>query len=122
MAELVVTRLMQNPLGQIAPAGQRGDIVRVSDGASAVYLLPAEFDALDDDMVRTALASAARQHATERGPIATPMPSRAAQPPATRPPPVPRKPASVTTAGGPDDKAGSLTSPRRAGRPAQSLW
>jgi hypothetical protein len=122
MAELVVTRLMQNPLGQIAPAGHRGDMVRVSDGASTVYLLPADFEALDDDMVRTALALAAHRTATEPAPNATPTPSRTAQPQATRPPPEPRKPATVTTTGGPDDKAGSLTSPRRAGRPAQSLW
>ncbi|HEY1967875.1 MAG TPA: hypothetical protein VGH89_08000 [Pseudonocardia sp.] len=121
MAELVVTRLMQNPLGQIAPAGHRGDMVRVSDGASTVYLLPAEFEALDDDMVRTALALAAHRKVTATEPSAPP-PSHPAQPQATRPTPVPRKPTSVTTTGGPDDKAGSLTSPRRAGRPAQSLW
>jgi hypothetical protein len=58
MAELVITRLMQNPLGQIAPAGHRGDIIRVSDGAATVYLLPAEFDALDDEQLRAKLSQA----------------------------------------------------------------
>jgi hypothetical protein len=44
MAEFEVTRLLQNPLGQVAPAGQRGDIVRVSNGWATIYLDPAEFE------------------------------------------------------------------------------
>lgn len=44
MAELEVTRILQNPLGQEAPPGQRGDIVRVSDGRSKIYLDPAEYE------------------------------------------------------------------------------
>lgn len=41
---LTVVRLLQNPLGAEAPAGQRGDLVRVSDGRARVYLLPGEFE------------------------------------------------------------------------------
>jgi hypothetical protein len=118
MAELVVTRLMQNPLGQIAPAGHRGDMVRVSDGASTVYLFPAEFEALDDDMVRTVLSLAAHRNATATEPSVAAT-TRPGQP---QPRPAPRSPASVATRSAPDDKAGSVTSPRRVGRPAQSLW
>jgi hypothetical protein len=43
MAGFEVTRLLQNPLGQIAPAGQCGDIVRVRNGWATIYLDPAEF-------------------------------------------------------------------------------
>jgi hypothetical protein len=55
-APLEVTRLLQNPLGQAAPAGTRGDIVRVSDGTVAIYLTPAEFDAADESALRYLLA------------------------------------------------------------------
>jgi len=56
MAELNVVRLLQNPLGEPAPQGARGDLVRVSDGRSRVYLLPWEFDAIDEQMLRWMLA------------------------------------------------------------------
>jgi hypothetical protein len=39
-----VTRLLENPLGASAPDGERGNIVRVSDGASAIYSTPREYD------------------------------------------------------------------------------
>ena len=55
-APLEVTRLLQNPLGEPAPAGARGDIVRVSDGTIAVYLTPAEFDAASESDLRYLLA------------------------------------------------------------------
>jgi hypothetical protein len=51
-----VTRLLQNPLGQQAPTGARGDIVRVSDGTIAIYLTPAEFDAATEADLRYQLA------------------------------------------------------------------
>ena len=38
MSDLAVVRLLQNPLGQQAPAGHRGDIVRVNDGRASIYL------------------------------------------------------------------------------------
>jgi hypothetical protein len=53
---LTVVRLLQNPLGQEAPAGERGDVVRVSDGRSRVYLLPGEFDTADPATLRWMLA------------------------------------------------------------------
>jgi hypothetical protein len=56
MARLRVTRLLQDPLGALAPRGERGDIVRVSDGRASVYLDPDEYDDLDDDTVRTMLS------------------------------------------------------------------
>ena len=56
MTELTVVRLLQNPLGQQAPAGERGDLVRVSDGQSKVYLMPWEFDAADEQTLRLMLA------------------------------------------------------------------
>lgn len=57
MAELIVTRLLQNPLGGIAPPGERGDIVRVSNGAVTIYLDPAEFAAISDRALRSMLAA-----------------------------------------------------------------
>ena len=56
MSELSVVRLLQNPLGQVAPDGARGDLVRVSDGRASVFLLPAEFEAADEPRLRWLLA------------------------------------------------------------------
>jgi hypothetical protein len=53
---LVATRLLQNPLGQPAAPGSRGDIVRVTDGQVTIYLLPHEYDAADDRDLRWLLA------------------------------------------------------------------
>ena len=39
-----MVRLLQNPLGQEALPGERGDMVRVSNGRARLYLLPSEFD------------------------------------------------------------------------------
>jgi len=57
MSEIVVTRLVQNPLGEVATAGQRGDIVRVTDGTATVYLTPAEYEAAHEDHLRYLLAA-----------------------------------------------------------------
>jgi hypothetical protein len=56
MNDLVVVRLPQNPLGQEAPVGHRGDIVRVSDGRAALYLFPWEFETTDEARLRWLLA------------------------------------------------------------------
>jgi hypothetical protein len=56
MRELVITRLLQSPLGQLAPPGAPGDIVQVSDGTTSVYLTPAEYDAADEAHLRYLLA------------------------------------------------------------------
>lgn len=56
MSELVVARLLQSPLGQLAPEGERGDIVRVGDGTATIYLTPAEFDAATERDLRYQLA------------------------------------------------------------------
>jgi hypothetical protein len=53
-----VTRLLQNPLGEVAPAGQRGDIVRISDGWATIYLDPAEFERTSEGRLRRMLAEA----------------------------------------------------------------
>ena len=57
-AEITVVRLLQNPLGQEAPPGERGDMVRVSDGRARVYLLPSEFDDVSATTLRWMLAKA----------------------------------------------------------------
>jgi hypothetical protein len=54
---LEVTRLLQNPLGHPAPEGERGDIVRVSDGTRTIYLTPQEFDEATDHQLRYRLAA-----------------------------------------------------------------
>jgi hypothetical protein len=59
MSDLTVVRLLQNPLGQEAPAGHRGDIVRVSDGRASLYLFPWEFEATDEARLRWLLAQKA---------------------------------------------------------------
>ena len=53
---LEVTRLLQNPLGQPAREGDRGDIVRVSDGATTIYLTPREYDDVSERQPRYLLA------------------------------------------------------------------
>jgi hypothetical protein len=126
MAGLVVTRLLQNPLGQVAPEGQRGDIVRVSDGVSKAYLDPEEFERLDEATLRVMLAdlvaprkprpastpdwAPASRGAAESGQSNAAAPAKA--PRASRPP----MPAAATE--GPY----SATAPRRAKRRAQPLW
>jgi hypothetical protein len=57
---LEVTRLLQNPLGQPAPEGERGDIVRVTDGTSTLYLTPQEFDETSEPQLRYRLAAEGR--------------------------------------------------------------
>jgi len=42
----------------VAPDGARGDIVRVSDGRTTVYLTPAEFDVTGEPEIRAQLAAA----------------------------------------------------------------
>ena len=56
MSQLDVTRLLQNPMGERAPEGARGDIVRVSDGCSTIYLSPNEYEAMNEIYVRWLLA------------------------------------------------------------------
>jgi hypothetical protein len=57
---LEVTRLLQNPLGHPAPEGERGDIVRISDGTRTLYLTPQEFDEASDQQLRYRLAAEGR--------------------------------------------------------------
>jgi hypothetical protein len=58
VAPLRVERLLQNPLGDPAPSGSRGDLVRISDGETTIYLLPDEYDAASDTDLRYKLAQA----------------------------------------------------------------
>jgi hypothetical protein len=55
--ELEVTRLLQNPLGHPAPEGERGDIVRISDGTRVLYLTPQEFEGTGEQQLRYRLAA-----------------------------------------------------------------
>lgn len=57
MPKLRVTRLLQNPLGHVAPEGQRGDLVRVTDGRATVYLVPYEFEMATESRLRDMLAA-----------------------------------------------------------------
>lgn len=58
MAGFEVTRLLQNPLGEVAPPGQRGDIVRVRNGWATIYLDPAEFERATEGGLLRMLAEA----------------------------------------------------------------
>jgi hypothetical protein len=58
MTSYKVTRLLQNPLGHQAPAGQRGDIVRVSNGWATIYLDPDDFDRATEGRIVRMLAEA----------------------------------------------------------------
>ena len=61
---LQVTRLLQNPLGHLAPEGARGGIVRVSDDTHAIYLTPQEFDDASEQQLRYRLAAEGRARST----------------------------------------------------------
>lgn len=63
-----VTRLLQNPLGEPAPDGARGDIVRLSDGTSTIYLTPQEFDDATEQQLRYRLAAEGRIRSSARQP------------------------------------------------------
>lgn len=56
MSQLDVQRLLQNPLGERAPEGSRGDIVRISDGVTTIYLTPTEYDQATENQLRYLLA------------------------------------------------------------------
>lgn len=51
---------MQSPLGAEAPDGVPGDMVRVSDGTSTVYLSPADYDSATEPELRYLLAKGSR--------------------------------------------------------------
>ena len=59
MSDLMVVRLLRNPQGEEAPAGHRGDIVRVPDGRASLYLFPWEFEVADEARLRWLLAQKA---------------------------------------------------------------
>ena len=65
-----VTRLLQNPLGAPAPEGERGDIVRVSDGTRTIYLTPQEFDEASEQQLRYRLAAEGRTRRRPTSPAA----------------------------------------------------
>lgn len=58
MPEFEVTRLLQNPLGQIAPEGHRGDIVKVSNDWATIYLDPADYERSSEGGLLRRLAEA----------------------------------------------------------------
>lgn len=63
VAELTVVRLLQNPLGAEAPAGVRGDIVRIGDGVATVYLDPSAYERASQGELWAMLAEARRAKA-----------------------------------------------------------
>ncbi|HTK61020.1 MAG TPA: hypothetical protein VL595_01545 [Pseudonocardia sp.] len=116
MTALEVTRLLQNPLGHVAPPGQRGDIVRVSDGEATIYLDPSEYESESEDSLRAMLALAEpRAGCSPARPVSAEAEEQAAQARSRRR----RKPPEPVAQ---TDAAGSVTDPRRAGRRAQPLW
>jgi hypothetical protein len=117
MAALEVTRLLANPLGQVAPPGQRGDMVRVSDGEATIYLDPSEYDVESEESLRAMLALAGPRggSSSEVAARSHPVDEPAVEVRARRR----RKPPEPVTR---HDTPGSLTDPRRAGRRAQPLW
>lgn len=56
MRSLEVVALLLTPICHPAPPGSPGDVVRISDGVSTVFLLPEDFAAASDDDVRSLLA------------------------------------------------------------------
>lgn len=138
MSELTVTRLLANPLGQVAPPGHRGDIVCVGDGTAKVYLDPTEFERLTEGAVRTLLAEAAAPKRTRpparptARPVNAPTLSSGSSRGATPRTGTPRVPAAKTATSAQataadaavrgQPAAGSVTDPRHARRRAQPLW
>jgi hypothetical protein len=123
MAELDITRLLQSPLGQVAPPGERGDMVRVSDGRTKVYLGPDEFDRASEADLRALLASArdearAARLAQRQASLIPEVPTAGLTTTSPRTAP----PATAPPAKRDSSRPPSLTAPRRAGRPAERLW
>jgi hypothetical protein len=58
MSELMVTRLLLDPMGAEAPDGEPGQVVQVSDGRANVYLEPDEFEELDQGIIMAMLSRA----------------------------------------------------------------
>lgn len=125
MTDLVVARLLQNPLGQEAPQGEKGDMVRVSDGRTTVYLSPNEFERTSEDDLRAMLAAAHREAKAAREAEAAHEAAAAAS---RREIPQALKVSTGVIAAGvsarrdSSSRQPSLTAPRRAGRPAERLW
>lgn len=57
---LEVTPLLLTPICHAAPPGNPGDVVRVSVGATTVYLLPADVDGADEAALRDMVAARGR--------------------------------------------------------------
>jgi len=62
VGEIRAVRLLQNPLGQEAAPGERGDFVRISDGEISAYLSVVEFEVADQATLHWLLA----RHAVRR--------------------------------------------------------
>jgi len=79
MAELTVVRLLQNPLGQPAPDGARGDLVQASDGQTERVPAAVGVDCADEQTLRWMLAppptrpSAGRPRSGRAGSAAGPL-------------------------------------------------
>ncbi|WP_433292780.1 hypothetical protein ACQPZQ_05840 [Pseudonocardia sp. CA-142604] len=66
MSQIDVDRLLQNPMGERAPEGADGDIVRVTDGNSTIYLTPAKYEAVNEIYLRWLLAGGRDQEVYRR--------------------------------------------------------
>lgn len=69
MTDLQATRLSLTPFCHIAPPTSLGDIIRVTDGTTTVYLDPTDYDAADETQLRALLAGRLRN---DSGTLAAP--------------------------------------------------
>ena len=60
MDEITATRILQDPLGTPAPPGQPGDLIKVSDGRTSVYLEPRDYEQASPEHLRWLLAAKKR--------------------------------------------------------------
>jgi hypothetical protein len=75
VVSLKVTRLLANPLGEIAPDGELGDIVCVDDGRVKVYLSPEEYDRASEQHLRALLAERLAERRRHKGLRELPKPA-----------------------------------------------
>jgi hypothetical protein len=54
---LTTTRILQNPLGTLAPPGHPGDLVKITDGRASIYMEPRDYDRASPEHLRWLLAA-----------------------------------------------------------------
>lgn len=59
MSDLEATRLLLTPICHRAPTSSPGDVVRVTDGTTTIYLEPADYDTADETQLRALIRARA---------------------------------------------------------------